>query len=184
LSFRSAVAYSDGGKCRRWKNLDKVSKGERIVLFCSAALVVLSFIPLWASIKVEGGVGFQDISENGNAWDAYGFLVKLGIILAIVALGLVVARMAGTSLSLPSLTYVGLGAVATLLLLLGVVTGPEDGGLGAFGDLAGIEINRGLLLYVGVVLAAGIAVGGYLHMQEEGGTATYRGTATPPAPPA
>jgi hypothetical protein len=164
--------------------MDKLTRGERIVMICSAALVVLSFVPLWASIEVEAGLGFEGVSENGNAWDAYGFIVKLGIILAVVALGISIARLVGASFTLPPLTYVGLGAASFVLLLIGVLTGPEDAGLGAFAEAAGIDISRGLLLFVGVVLAAGIAFGGYLHMQAEGSTTAYGGPVTPPPPPA
>lgn len=178
------AAAEDAG---RWNTLDmkNLSAGERIVMFASAALVILSFVPLWASISVEGTLGFEGISENGNAWDAYGFLVKLGIILAIVALGLTIANMTGKSVSTPPFTYAALGAAATVLLVIGVLTGPEDGGLGALGAAAvGVDISRGILLFVGAVLAAAIAVGGYMHMQGEGATTGYRGAATPPPPPA
>jgi hypothetical protein len=163
----------------------KLSAGERIVMFASAALVVLSFVPLWASISIEGTRGFEGVSENGHAWNAYGFLVKLGIILAAVALGLTIARMAGAAFTFPPFTYAALGAAATVLLVIGVLTGPEDGGLGALGAAAvGVDISRGILLYVGVALAAAIAVGGYMHMQGEGATTSVRGAATPPPPPA
>jgi hypothetical protein len=169
------------------KNL---SAGERVVMFASAALVVLSFIPLWASysFEVEGVGNFPGASDSQsfNAWSgAYGFLMKLGIVLAIVALGLTIARMAGASITLPPITYVGLGLGATVLLLIGVISGPEDGGIGGIAAAAvGFDVSRGILLFVGVVLAAAIAVGGYMHMQGEGATAGYAGTATPPPPPA
>jgi hypothetical protein len=171
-------------------DMNKLSPGERVVMFASAALVVLSFIPLWASYSIEiegiGGVGGVDESQSFSAWSgAYGFLMKLGIIIAIVALGLTIARMSGASLSLPPLTYVGLGAGATVLLLIGVVMGPEDGGLGGLAAAAaGFDVSRGILLFVGVVLAAAIAVGGYMHMQAESTTTGYTGAVTPPPPPA
>ena len=167
--------------------MKKLSAGERIVLFASAALVILSFVPLWASysFEAEGLSGF-DTSQSFSAWSgAYGFLGKLGIILAAVALGLVIARLVGASFTFPAVTYVGLGAGSTVLLLIAVLTGPEDGGLGSIAAAAaGLDISRGILLFVGVVLAAAIAVGGYMHMQAEGTTAGVHGAATPPPPPA
>jgi hypothetical protein len=165
----------------------KWTKGERIVLFAAVALVVLSIIPLWASYSFEAeGVVGVDTDQSFSVWSgAYSFLVKLGIILAIVAIALALARAAGASFELPSITYLALGGVATLLLLFGVLTGPEDGGIsGIAADLAGFDVSRGILLYVGVVLAAAMAVGGFMHMQEVGTSTTYSSQAAPPPPPA
>jgi hypothetical protein len=172
--------------------MNRLSMGEKIVLVSSGLLVVLSFVPFWASYSFEGleGLGGFDTSENFNAWSgAYGFLVKLAIILAIVALVVVVLRAVGTALpDLPfslGLGYVGLGALAALGLLIGVLTGPEDGGLGALAaDLAGLDISRGVLLFVGVILALAMTYGGYMHMQAESSSSpAIGGPATPPPPP-
>ena len=165
---------------------NKWTKGERIVLIAAVALVVLSIIPLWASYSFEGGGLVGDQSESFSAWSgAYNFLVKLGIILAIAAIAIAVARAAGASFEVPSITYLALGGAATLLLLFGVLTGPEDGGISSIAaDLAGFDVSRGILLYVGVALAAAMAVGGFMHMQEVGTSTTYSSQATPPPPPA
>jgi hypothetical protein len=175
--------------------MDKLSRGERIVLIASAILVVTSIFPLWASYgaSVRGGGVNQESSESFTVWsDAYNFVPKLAILLGLVALGLAIARMVGAKLDLPAsmgLIYVGLGGVATLLLLLTVLFGPrefglDDSGFEAFGVEASFDVSRGILLFVGLVLAAAIAVGGYLHMQEESGPATATGPAIPPPPPA
>ena len=174
--------------------MDKISRGERIVLFASAILVLTSVLPLWASYgaSVRGGGVDQESSESFTVWsDAYNFVPKLAILLALVALGLVIARIAGARLNLPAsmgLIYVGVGGVATLLLLLTVLFGPrefglEDSGFEAFGVEASFDVSRGLLLFLGLLLAAAIAVGGYLHMQEESGPAAVTGPAMPPPPP-
>src|SRR5918992_2528628 len=174
--------------------MDKISRGERIVLFASAILVLTSVLPLWASYgaSVRGGGVDQESSESFTVWsDAYNFVPKLVILLALVALGLVIARIGGARLNLPAsmgLIYVGVGGVATLLLLLTVLFGPrefglEDSGFEAFGIEASFDVSRGLLLFLGLLLAAAIAVGGYLHMQEESGPAAATGPAMPPPPP-
>ena len=174
--------------------MEKISRGERIVLFASAILVATSILPLWASYgaSVRGGGVNQESSEGFTVWsEAYNFVPKLAILLALVALGLVVARIVGANLNLPAsmgLIYVGLGGVATLLLLLTVLFGPrefglDDAGFEAFGIEATFNASRGLLLFLGLLLAAAIAVGGYLHMQEEGGPAGVAGPAVPPSPP-
>ena len=167
----------------------RLSSGEKIVGVCSGLLVLLSFFPLWAKYEYDVA-GFSD-SERYNAWsDAYSFLMKLAILLALTALVLVIVRAVGKNVNLPvnaGLIYVVLGGLSTLLLLLMVITGPKDlGDLGVTGltsdqlDLldAGLEISRGIMLFIGTVIAAGILVGGYLHMQGE-----TTGPATPTTPP-
>lgn len=175
--------------------MEKLSRGERIVLFASALLVVTSILPLWASYEatVRGGGIDQSSSESFTVWsDAYNFVPKLAILLALMALGLVIAKIVGANIKLPAATgviYAAVGGVATLLLLVTVLFGPrefglEESGFEAFGVEASFDVSRGLFLFLGLVLAAAIAVGGYLHMQEEGETATTTGPAVPPPPPA
>jgi len=164
-------------------DINRLSTGEKIVLGASGLLVVLSFIPLWASYSFAG------FSESYGAWSgAFGFFVKLALILAILALVVTGLRAAGTQLpDLPvglGLLYVGLGGLSTLGLLIGVLTGPNDGGVGeAVAAAAGLDISRGILLFLGLILAAAIAYGGYMHMQSEGSGSTLGDPATPPPPP-
>ena len=171
--------------------MDRLTMGEKIVGAASALLLILSALPLWAKFEasVEGFEGF-DSNERFSGWSAATpFLGKLAFILALAALVLVIIRALGTDLNLPiplGLTYVVLGALATLLLLIVLLTGPVgDQGSESFGG-ANFEYSRGLAMLIGWIVAAGIAVGGYLHMQEESGPATSAtlGGTTPGAPPA
>ena len=165
-------------------DINRLTMGEKIVGGASALLVVLSFIPMWATYEFAGLA-----SESFGPWsDAYGFLVKLALIAAIVALVVVGLRAAGTQLpDLPlslGLLYVALGGLATLGLLIGVLAGPNDGGVGAIAAAAGFDISRGILLFLGLILAAAIAYGGYMHMQAEGTASATGEPSAPPPPPA
>lgn len=169
-------------------DLNRLSRGERIVGISGVILAILSFIGPWAKYEFAGESQTYSLwgSETGLG-SVYGFLPKLGVILALVAVVLVLLRAAGVALNLPigwGLAYVGLGALATLLLLIGLLTGPEEGGIaGQLAQDAGLEISRGLFLFIGIVLAAVMTYGGYLHMQAEG-TATGPTTGPTPPPPA
>ncbi|MGH2755457.1 MAG: hypothetical protein ACRDLB_13640 [Actinomycetota bacterium] len=167
----------------------RLSQGEKIVGVTSGLLVLLSFFPLWAKYEFEAD-GFSD-SQRYSAWsDAFNFLSKFAILLALTALVLVIVKAVGKKVELPvnsGLLYVGLAGLSTLLLLLLVITGPREiadiagGDIDLLGLEQGFEVSRGIMLFVGLVLAAGATVGGYLHMQEEGtGTGP---TAPPTAPP-
>jgi hypothetical protein len=149
----------------------RLSKGEQILGVAGVVLFISSFVEQWAKFEIPGAGTLKF-----NAWDGYGFLVSLGLILALVATALVVARLLGANFQLPAslgLIYTGIGALTTFLMLLGVLIGPDDEGTDV--------LDRGFLLFVGLILAAVMTYGGYLHMQEEGTAPT---PTEPPPPPA
>ncbi len=154
-------------------DLNKLSRGERIVLIVGAILFVLSFVPLWATQSFQGG------THRLSAWSGeYNFLVKLGLILILAAVAYTGARGAGKAITMPinaGLAYVVAGGIMTLALLIALLTGPGNEFPGS-----GIDISRGILLYVGIILAAVITYGGYLHMQTE--TGPVSGRTSPPSP--
>lgn len=175
--------------------MDRLSKGERIVALSSALLVIFSFFPLWATYSFEGFGRNQ--SEGAKAWDpdAFNLFPKIAILLALVALILVGLRAAGNDFKLPGgwgTVYMVLGGLAFLLLLVTVIQGPRG-----LEDIAGLEqlqldgieapgfdfsfdVSRGILLYGSLVLAGGIAFGGYLIKQGGAVRASDDPIVTPP----
>jgi len=165
--------------------MDRLSSGEKVAGGSAALLVLLSFFPLWAKFEAELE-GFGGSSSRFSGWSAATpFLAKLAFILAIVALVLVIMRAAAVDVELPfpqGLSLAALGGAATLLLLITLLMGPVgDQGTTDFGG-ASFEYSRGLAMLIGWLVAAGIAAGGYLHMQEE--SATQTGTPLGGGPPA
>jgi len=152
--------------------MDRLSKGERMVLWSSVALLVCSFIPLWSKYEASAfGVSF---SERGQLWNSYGFFPgKLAGLLVLAAVILLLVKMFAKNMSLPSALWAGLGGGTALLVLLTIVMGPEGQGVDVPG--AGIEISRGFMPFIGLALAAAMAWGGYQHMNE--------GAAAPAPPP-
>ena len=178
-------------------DLSKLSKGEKILGVSSLALFILSFIPVWAKFETKLSEEFENIpgaeaaetSQSFSLWDAYGFLAKLGIILALAAFIIIVVRLTAPHIKFPvppGQIYMGLGGIATLLMVLSLLTGPEgDQGSQDFG-VGSVEYSRGLIgLILGIVAAAAMAYGAWLHMQEEGsGPAVTSGPpTTPPSTP-
>jgi hypothetical protein len=166
----------------------RLSQGERIVAVCSGLLVLFSFFPLWA--KYEFSAGTVSESDRFSAWsDAFNFLSKFAILLALAALIIVLVRGFGKDVRFNTgLLYVILGGLSTALLLLLVITGPREidelpgaGDIDLFGLEAGFEVSRGFMMFVGLALAAGILIGGYMHMQGETDAAPSSPTTPPPA---
>ena len=147
--------------------LNRLSRGEQILGGAGLLLFIVSFIKPWAS--VDEGLTF--IGVNYNLWDGYGFLPKLGVLVAFLLAVLVVAKAAGAldraNLPVPlGLVYLGGAAIVVLTMLLALLAGPE-------GDNA--VFDRGIFLWVGLLLTAALAAGAFLHFS--GGEATAGTTA-------
>ena len=155
-------------------DLDRLSTGEKIVAGSGILIFILSFIPPWAKVSFLGS------STSFHAWDGYGFLIKLGILLAGLAAVLAILKAFGTNLSLPlsaGTSYLVLAAINALCLLLGVIIGP------AGDDVipAGIDVSRGLFLFVAFALALIQTYGAWAHRGAEPAGATTTTTTPPPA---
>lgn len=136
-------------------NLDRLSLGEKILGVSGLAIFVLSFLGFW--IKAEGG----GVTVRGNAWDGYGFLLKLGIVLALAGAVLVIARAANANLTLPwANVYRGIGGATLACFIIQLLVGPEE--------FPGIEISRGIGLFIGTLLAAAMAAGAWMHAEAPG----------------
>ena len=162
-------------------DLDRLSTGEKIVAGSGILLFILSFIPPWASVDVpQSAEAFGAADTSGNAWDLR-FTTKLGILLALVAAVLCLIKAFGTKLSLPlpaGITYLVFAALAALFLLLEVILGLDTEGQAQLLKDQGIEVSRGIFLFVGLVLALAQTYGAWMHRSTEEPTPT-----TPASPP-
>lgn len=153
---------------------------------------------MWGKIEVTTDLpeGVPDTfggsaSTKFSLWDGYGLLPKLGILIALLLVIVVIAKAAGAldSISLPvplGLLYLGGAAITVITMLIALLAGAEgDNEVSGFGTK--IEVQRGLLLYLGIVLSIVMAVGAFLHMQDEGTAPTAAAGppagAPPPRPP-
>jgi hypothetical protein len=144
-----------------------VSRLRRGELIAGGAGVLLFFDLFlnWYSVgggQVSTGVGQIDIpSISVNAFDAFSFTWILLVVLVIIAVGQAVLTATQRSVALPvaaSVIVAGFGALMTVLVLYRIINQPGPN------DLVNVEIGA----YIGLVLTAAIAYGGFLGMQEEG----------------
>ena len=162
-------------------DLNRLSTGEKTLAGSAALLFILSFLSLWAKVEVKAGT--VNSTTRFSAWDAYGFLVKLALILALIAVGVVLAKAAGVNMTLPyGQVYLGLAGVTLLFMLIALLVGPDESGSGgAFGF--SVEISRGIGLFIGTLLSAIMAFGAWMHYSGGEDTATPAAPAMPEAPP-
>ncbi|MDQ4094773.1 MAG: hypothetical protein M3174_00990 [Actinomycetota bacterium] len=172
-------------------DLNRLSKGEQIAGIAALILFISSFIKLWGSSEVSSETNFpegtpQEIIDQANAstdlgsfslWEGYGLLPKLGVLLALLLVIFVVAKAFGAlgNVNLPiplGLAYLGLSAITVLTMLVALLAGPEGDNEQTTGvegiATATYELQRGLLLFLGILLSLAMLAGSFLHTREEG----------------
>ncbi|MGZ5314372.1 MAG: hypothetical protein ACXWZW_07725 [Solirubrobacterales bacterium] len=150
-------------------DVNRFSQGQLIAAASAVLLLIFMFLPwfeipgveatlpegLSEEIDLSGTPGIE--SESLNAWEGENPLDIFLLLTAIVALaGALLASSGGGGASpvpLPMATFL-LGAVGALMVLYQVFDVPND-------------LDRKIGLFLGLIAVAGIAVGGYLSMQDE-----------------
>ncbi len=157
--------------------MSRLSQGELIAGASGLALFLFLFLP-WYGVDVSVA-GFSS-SESANAWEVFSYIDILLFLVAAVAVGVAVLRLADVDLppDLPVPTIVaGLGALAVLLVLYRIldVPGPDI----PAAVQSNIDFGRKIGLFLGLVASGGVAYGGYRSMSETPSTA-----GSPPPVPA
>jgi len=142
-----------------------LSRGNKLILGGGVLLFIDTFLP-WQSVTIG------PFSATRSGWHGFWGIV-LGL-LVIVLLVWAVARVLGVALPVnvpEGLTTLALGGLVFLFALLKTLT----------------ESYRGWASWVGIVLAAGVAVGCWFSFQDSGESlpkmATAGGPASSPPPP-
>jgi hypothetical protein len=148
-------------------DLSRLRQGEQIAAVSAAALFIFMFFD-WFGIE-----GF-----TADAWESFEYISSVLSITIVVTLGVVAVRARGRSLGdiRGESLIVVLGAISTILVLYRIIN-PID------------NTDRKVGLWLGLIAAAGISVGGYLASQAETmGRSRERlrddvGRGRPPSPP-
>ena len=147
----------------------RLSQGQMIAAVSAVLLFFFMFLP-WLGLDLPNGVQVPEgVDETSNAWkstqtlDVYLFIVILSAVVpALLAMG-------GNTAQLPFVgaTTTFLLAVIAVILIFVLMIDPSS-------SLAKLEVKIGL--WLGLLATIGIAVGGYLAMQDE----AYGGTSAAP----
>jgi hypothetical protein len=178
----------------------RLSQGEKVAGVSGILLILFMFIFDWfglkagVSLNVPGVGGFSSVGEGSrNAWGSYGFIDIVLFITAVAAIGLALLAASEGDVGLPvaaSAVVAGLGILSVVLVIISIISPPDFGF-----DLSGTDIDhtRKIGVWLGLIAAAGVAVGGYMAMQEEGtsfgseagrfGGGGDAGSGSPPPPP-
>jgi len=137
-------------------DISRLNQGEKIAGASAIALFIFMFFT-WYGFDISTPIGSFSVNANINAWDAFSFIdlfLLLTVVVALVAVGM---RASSNDAGFPMSTAVTvLGGVSALLILFRIIDPPGDG------------LSLKLGIFLGLIAAAGIGIGGYLGMQEEG----------------
>jgi hypothetical protein len=157
-------------------DLSKLTTGEKVIGASGILFLISMFLPWW-------GLDFDEFgSASNNGWD-YFLTGWLPLLLIIVMIGqIVLTRFTDTELPDPPLPWSQVhliaGIAVAVLLLLRVAIGASEGA-GGFE----VDLDRMWGLWVALVAAIGVGVGGYLKSRQPDEAHTAFPQAGPSAPP-
>jgi hypothetical protein len=165
----------------------RLGRGELIAGISGVVLFIVMFFswfgydvaPGFSDLSQQLGGPSVDTSVGFNAWESFDIIDLILLLTVIAAVGLAVAGAAARTVALPvasSAIVTGLGGLSTLLIIYRIIDPPGDA-------------SRKIGVFLGLIFAAGITIGGWMAMQEEGATFTpgggggYTGGGGAPPPP-
>jgi hypothetical protein len=173
-------------------DVDRLTQGEKIAGVAAIVLFISMFFAWFGFDNPAGELESQFGVDVGgsftfNAWESFDFIDLVLLVTVVVALGAAVAKASDALIDFPLNAVVAvLGGLSTLLVLYRVIDPP--GGA-----------DREWAVFLGLILSALVAYGGYRAMQEEGasfaevgdrfsggrgdGPGSGPGAGTPPPPP-
>jgi amino acid transporter len=175
-------------------DISTLSTGEKVSGVAGIALFLIMILFSWFGIEVAG----FGSPEGANAFEAFGLIDIVLLITAIAAIALPLMSATQASVDLPvalSAIVALLGAISVILILFRIISPPDFDIPGSvdvgFGEVdTGAETTRKFGVFLGLLAAIGVTIGGWLSMQEEGTSfADQRdrfgggpGTGAPPPP--
>jgi hypothetical protein len=162
-------------------DLSKLRRGELIAAVGGIVLLIALFFFDWYGIgtSVSTPIGEFSIRGDFGAWDRQGFLGTLAnlVILAagVAAVGLAFLTATSRTVALPvaaSALTAGLGIAAVVMVLGRMIFQPLDNDF--------VDLKFGI--WLALIGAAGVAIGGWQSMQEESATFARAGDRPPSAP--
>jgi hypothetical protein len=168
--------------------LRKLNTADRIVAASAIVLLIASFLD-WFERSFEGEGGVLTWSRSIAGWDLEGAIlwVFVPVVLGLLSLAIVLIRALSRRVALPRLPigygeamfFAGLASAG--LVLLKFLLGEGDEGTAVVrGVQISIGVSRSYGIYIALIAAIGLAIGGFMKWQEE--KSGYEAGASPPTP--
>jgi hypothetical protein len=145
---------------------NRLSQGQLLAAVSALLLFVISFLP-WFSISggVVTGGGIATASKDFSLWEAENPLdiyLLIVILVALVPAGLAFAG-SGSAGGMSGAATALLGGVGTILIIYQLFDH----------DFFGFNFSTKVGFWLGLLACVGVAIGGYLSMQEDVGRERY-----------
>jgi hypothetical protein len=149
-------------------DLRTLSTGTKILVAAGVLLFLDTFLA-WQEVSVEVG-GVEIASASRNAWHGFwGVVMGVALVALLIWVAIQIFKVEVPNLTIPERTVTA--ALAGLVFVLALLKNLVD-------DYSAWPS------YVGIVLAAGVAVGGWMRLQEaDEAAAPAAAEAAPPPPP-
>ena len=147
---------------------NRLSQGELIAGIAGLVLLIDLWFK-WYGVKVSGGGGLLkgfNFGVSANAWESFGLIDIILFLVALIAIGVAVMRALNNmpDMPYPPATLVTIaGAIALLLILFRIIDTPVD-----TQGVDGIDVQRKIGVWIGLLAAAALTYGGWRAMQESG----------------
>jgi hypothetical protein len=147
-----------------------LNRGEKIAGVAGILLILIMLIFDWFGLKLSGGVGAFGVSVEGgrNAWGSYGFTDIVLFLTGLAAIVLAVTAASDAEVGMPvalSAIVAALGILSLILVVISIISPPD---FGANISGTGIDHERKIGVWLGLLAVIGVTAGGFLAMQEEG----------------
>jgi hypothetical protein len=138
----------------------KLSVGDQIAAASGIALLIFMFLPWYG---VDANIGPVSLSQSFSAWETFGFVDILLFLIALVAIGVPVAKATDSlPADFPGATVVlAAGGLGVLLVLWRIIDLPTPDV-----NVAGVDFGRKIGVFLGLIATAGITYGGWRSSEE------------------
>ena len=144
----------------------RIGLGDAIAGLGAVLLLAALFLPWYdgeASISLPGGGDITAEVESADAWQSFTVIDAALLFAALATLVAVLARalrvVAANAVVPPALVVAVAGTVATLLIVYRLIDAPTE--VDAAGAAVDLAVGRRIGIYLALVAAAAIALGGY-----------------------
>jgi hypothetical protein len=157
---------------------ERLSRGEQLAGIAGLVLILVMFLFAWYGIPEFAGAASFPGADAFDALDDWVNIILVFTAFSAMALALFGSDVSRAPIPLSTITTV-LGGISSIVLLIYLISPPH-------------ELDRKFGIWLGLISAVAIALGGYMAMQEEGASFQQTadrlgshgsGTETPPPPP-
>lgn len=142
-------------------DLSKLSLGDKVIAGSGLALLIFWFFP-WFKYDFGGFTNYS-VKQAGTHFFFTGTIpMLLGLVMIAWVIATKLAQIDLPELPIPQgLLLLGLGGLAAILVVLRLLIGGDDAGTDV--------LDRSFGIFLATLAAVGLAAGGFLKFQEDGG---------------